>query len=173
MLTVTRKLRLLGLFSLGIFLVAITVIRLPFNVHNADTQVNRTTWASAEAFTAAFVANVPTLFTLRKPLREKSTAIERLSGVGWMEADKSSTAEEEPRQELGDDDRGHILAKKSVELQNRRKGLLIPPKDNELPEFWDRKSMIRHGKVEYMGKGGERERERVSMDSFMIFEPKE
>jgi hypothetical protein len=60
------RLRLASLFSLGLFLVAVTVIRLPLNFANGSAQVNRTTWASVEAFTAAFVANVPTLYTLRR-----------------------------------------------------------------------------------------------------------
>jgi hypothetical protein len=60
------KLRLFTLFSLGIFLVVITVIRLPLNFDHGMAQVNRTTWASVEAFTAAFVANIPTLYTLRR-----------------------------------------------------------------------------------------------------------
>ncbi|KAE9366783.1 hypothetical protein N431DRAFT_495177 [Stipitochalara longipes BDJ] len=65
------KLRLFGLFSIGIFLVVITVIRLPLNFDHGMYQVNRTTWASVESFGAAFVANIPTLYTLRK--RQKAT----------------------------------------------------------------------------------------------------
>ncbi|EPE33953.1 hypothetical protein GLAREA_06966 [Glarea lozoyensis ATCC 20868] len=65
------KFRLIFLFSLGVFLVIITVIRLPLNIKDSNLQVNRTTWASVEAFTAAFVANVPTLYTLRKKLPTK------------------------------------------------------------------------------------------------------
>lgn len=60
------KLRLFSLFSLGIFLVVITVIRLPLNLNHGMYQVNRTTWASVESFVAAFVANIPTLYTLRR-----------------------------------------------------------------------------------------------------------
>jgi hypothetical protein len=59
------KLRLFSLFSLGIFLI-ITVIRLPLNFNHGTYQVNRTTWASVESFVAAFVANIPTLYTLRR-----------------------------------------------------------------------------------------------------------
>jgi hypothetical protein len=65
------KLRLFSLFSVGLFLVAITIIRLPLNFNHGMYQVNRTTWASVESFAAAFVANIPTLYTLRK--REKVT----------------------------------------------------------------------------------------------------
>jgi hypothetical protein len=62
----SAKLRLFSLFSLGIFLVIITVIRLPLNFNHGTYQVNRTTWASVESFVAAFVANIPTLYTLRR-----------------------------------------------------------------------------------------------------------
>jgi hypothetical protein len=64
--SLVERLRLVGLFSIGFFLVAITVVRLPLNFANGTAQVNRTTWASVESFGAAFVANVPTLFTLRR-----------------------------------------------------------------------------------------------------------
>jgi len=70
-----ERFRLASLFSIGFFLVAITVIRLPLNFANGSAQVNRTTWASVESFGAAFVANVPTLFTLRR------TAPNPLSGT--------------------------------------------------------------------------------------------
>ncbi|KAL9573141.1 hypothetical protein ACKAV7_002826 [Fusarium commune] len=57
-----RKLKLYVLFTLGIFIVAITVIRLPINAMNKDSQVNRTTWASTELLTATIVVNAPTLY---------------------------------------------------------------------------------------------------------------
>jgi hypothetical protein len=61
-----RKTQLVGLFSIGFFLVATTIIRLPLNFTAGTQQVSRTTWASVEAFMAAFVANAPTLYTLRR-----------------------------------------------------------------------------------------------------------
>lgn len=64
--SLAQRLRIASLFSIGFFLVAITIIRLPLNFAHGTAQVNRTTWASVEAFGAAFVANVPTLFTLRR-----------------------------------------------------------------------------------------------------------
>ncbi|KAK2017316.1 hypothetical protein LZ32DRAFT_665186 [Colletotrichum eremochloae] len=69
-----RKLQLYALFTLGIFIIAITVIRLPINVSNKDSQVNRTTWASTELLTAAIVVNAPTLYGLwNKRRKAKST----------------------------------------------------------------------------------------------------
>jgi hypothetical protein len=58
------KLRLYTLFTLGIFIVAVTVIRLPINSMNKDSQVSRTTWASTELLTATIVVNAPTLYGL-------------------------------------------------------------------------------------------------------------
>jgi hypothetical protein len=43
-----------------------TIARLDENFNSGALQVNRTVWASAEAFASAFVANMPTLYTLRR-----------------------------------------------------------------------------------------------------------
>ncbi|KAL1990968.1 hypothetical protein VTN49DRAFT_5472 [Thermomyces lanuginosus] len=60
-----ERFQLMALFSLGLFLIAIAIIRLP-SYAGATAQVNRNTWGSIEMFVAAFVANVPTLYTLRR-----------------------------------------------------------------------------------------------------------
>ncbi|KAL7898160.1 hypothetical protein HDV63DRAFT_32185 [Trichoderma sp. SZMC 28014] len=59
----SRKAQLIVLFTLGIFIILITIIRLPINSQNAASQVNRTTWASTELLTAAIVVNAPTLYS--------------------------------------------------------------------------------------------------------------
>lgn len=73
-----RKAQLSGLFMLGIFVIAITIIRLPINSINIGSQVNRSTWASVELLTAAIVVNASTLFSLwnknRKEKSQKSSA---------------------------------------------------------------------------------------------------
>ncbi|PNS21588.1 hypothetical protein CAC42_947 [Sphaceloma murrayae] len=56
------KLRLYALCTLGLFIIAITVIRLPINALNATVQANRTTWASTELLAAAIAVNAPTLY---------------------------------------------------------------------------------------------------------------
>jgi hypothetical protein len=61
-----RRLQLVGLFSLGLVVVVVTIVRLPLNYSNGTVQVNRTTWASTEALAAALVANIPTIYTLRR-----------------------------------------------------------------------------------------------------------
>ena len=58
--------QLVGLFSIGFLLIAIAFVRLPINWGNGTTQINRNNWGSVEAFAAAFVANIPTLFALRR-----------------------------------------------------------------------------------------------------------
>lgn len=69
-----RKAQLFTLFTLGIFIIVITIIRLPINSSHPYSQVNRTTWASTELLTAAIVVNAPTLYSFwNKRRREKST----------------------------------------------------------------------------------------------------
>ncbi|RFU80093.1 pth11-like integral membrane [Trichoderma arundinaceum] len=73
-----RKVQLLTLFTLGIFIIAITVIRLPINSSHPYSQVNRTTWASTELLTAAIVVNAPTLYSFwNKSQRDRSTPREQ------------------------------------------------------------------------------------------------
>ncbi|KAL6236041.1 hypothetical protein BDW75DRAFT_124454 [Aspergillus navahoensis] len=60
-----KRLQYVLLFSVGLLLIAIAIVRLP--IYSSGTaQVNRNTWGSVEEFFAAVAANVPTLFTLRK-----------------------------------------------------------------------------------------------------------
>lgn len=70
-----RKIRYYTIFLLGIFIIAITIIRLPINALNKEIQANRSIWASTELFTSALVVNIPTLYGLwrhrRMRLREK------------------------------------------------------------------------------------------------------
>ncbi|KAL4905296.1 hypothetical protein BDW74DRAFT_178293 [Aspergillus multicolor] len=60
-----KRLQYVLLFSVGLLLIAIAIVRLP-TYSFSTAQVNRNTWGSVEEFFAAFAANVPTLFTLRK-----------------------------------------------------------------------------------------------------------
>ncbi|KAI9375846.1 hypothetical protein BJX61DRAFT_62522 [Aspergillus egyptiacus] len=60
-----KRLQYVALFSVGLLLIAIAIVRLPY-YGDSTAQVNRNTWGSVEEFFAAFVANIPTLFTLRK-----------------------------------------------------------------------------------------------------------
>lgn len=67
-----RKVQLYVLFTLGIFIIVITIVRLPINSIHIDSQVSRTTWASTELLAAAIVVNAPSLYGLwNKRRRDK------------------------------------------------------------------------------------------------------
>ncbi|KAL7918217.1 hypothetical protein ACQKWADRAFT_304811 [Trichoderma austrokoningii] len=78
----SRKAQLVVLFTLGIFIILITVIRLPINSHNATSQVNRTTWASTELLTAAIVVNAPTLYSFWNKRRQENSGPRVQQGDG-------------------------------------------------------------------------------------------
>ncbi|BCS17822.1 uncharacterized protein APUU_10650S [Aspergillus puulaauensis] len=85
-----KRLQYISLFSIGLLLIAIAIVRLPYYA-SSTAQVNRNTWGSVEEFFAAFVANVPTLFTLRKdPNKEREAEAAR-------EAASTSSARVKPR----------------------------------------------------------------------------
>ncbi|KAJ5401009.1 hypothetical protein N7465_011498 [Penicillium sp. CMV-2018d] len=93
-----EKIQLAILFAVGLFIVAITIARLPQNAKNSTVQVNRTTWASVELLAAAIVANAPILYGLLKGQRQKSknAASEAGStGPSWQGLQKRSANEPE------------------------------------------------------------------------------
>lgn len=71
---VRRKVQLIALFTLGIFIILITAIRLPINSIHKDSQDNRTLWATTELLTAAIVVNATAIWGLwNKRQRDKSS----------------------------------------------------------------------------------------------------
>ncbi|KAH6621826.1 hypothetical protein C7974DRAFT_211661 [Boeremia exigua] len=56
------KLRLCTICMLGLFIIVITIIRLPINSLHAAVQANRSIWASTELLAAAIAVNAPTLY---------------------------------------------------------------------------------------------------------------
>ncbi|KAH7142934.1 hypothetical protein B0J13DRAFT_444982 [Dactylonectria estremocensis] len=64
------KVRLYALFTLGAFIIVITIIRLPINRNNKDSQANRSMWASTELFVATLVVNAPTIYGLWNKKRQ-------------------------------------------------------------------------------------------------------
>ncbi|TLD31596.1 hypothetical protein PspLS_02541 [Pyricularia sp. CBS 133598] len=88
-----RKVQLVALFMLGIFIIIITAVRLPINHSNADSQLSRTTWASIELLVAAFVVNAPTLYGLWNKRRQdsKHTASSHVTGPGMYGLGTSRT----------------------------------------------------------------------------------
>lgn len=79
-----------------------TIVRLEENFTSGAFQVNRITWASVEAFAAAFVANMPTLYTLRRSSNKSITPNSTLMS--------RSTMRQETRE-------GQIRVTKSVDLE--------------------------------------------------------
>ncbi|RPB01906.1 hypothetical protein L873DRAFT_1674692 [Choiromyces venosus 120613-1] len=61
-LPLRRKLQIGGLFSLGFFVILVSVFRLPFVVENNALQEWRTLFASIEMLVACFVANATALY---------------------------------------------------------------------------------------------------------------
>ncbi|KAH6974363.1 hypothetical protein BKA56DRAFT_591237 [Ilyonectria sp. MPI-CAGE-AT-0026] len=65
------KLRLFALFTLGVFIIIITIVRLPITRHNRQSQPDRSMWTSTEMFVATFVVNAPTIYGLWNNLRRQ------------------------------------------------------------------------------------------------------
>ncbi|GFF28960.1 hypothetical protein IFM61606_10264, partial [Aspergillus udagawae] len=111
-----EKFQLAALFTVGLFIVAITIARLPQNAKNATAQVNRTTWASIELLAAAVVANAPVLYGLLKGKRQRSKYA--ASGAGsagpsWRGLPKRSANESEfELQGAHHSSRGSVLGSK-------------------------------------------------------------
>ncbi|KAF9691273.1 hypothetical protein EKO04_010649 [Ascochyta lentis] len=71
-ISMTQRLRVLFLFSIGIFLVAISIIRI---IQGKDSRVQRghTLWASLEVLFAVIVAVTPTIYALAHDRHEESS----------------------------------------------------------------------------------------------------
>ncbi|KAH7149001.1 hypothetical protein B0J13DRAFT_550454 [Dactylonectria estremocensis] len=65
------KLRLFALFTLGVFIVIITIVRLPITRENRESQPDRSMWTSTEMFVATIVVNAPTIYGLWNNLRRR------------------------------------------------------------------------------------------------------
>lgn len=65
--------QLCSLFSIGIFLVAVSVVRIIQGVPHARSQLSRTVWGSIETLFASIVAQVPTLYTLLRNSTQNSS----------------------------------------------------------------------------------------------------
>lgn len=114
-----RKVQLYVLFTLGIFIIVITIVRLPINSINIDSQVSRTTWASTELFTAAIVVNAPSLYGCWNKSRRDRTESNRMKGD--YENRRTGSGQLHPDTIGGSND--------SYEMQRRRKptarGILV------------------------------------------------
>jgi hypothetical protein len=104
-----RKMQLAGLFAVGLFIVVITIIRLPQNSQNSTKQVNRTTWASVELFAAAIVANAPVLYGFYRGEREASRS-RTTEGTSRQQSSlgRGGTVSRDPEWEMQRMPGGHI-----------------------------------------------------------------
>lgn len=71
-LPLIRKVQLALLFSVSLFMVSITIIRIPVIVDGGATQKSRSLWASIEVLIACIVANAPVLNSFLHSLRHSS-----------------------------------------------------------------------------------------------------
>jgi hypothetical protein len=71
--SVDRKAQLCSLFSIGVFLVAVSCVRIIQGVPHARSQLSRTVWGSVETLFASIVAQVPTLYTLLRNTTQSSS----------------------------------------------------------------------------------------------------
>ncbi|KAF2096908.1 hypothetical protein NA57DRAFT_78498 [Rhizodiscina lignyota] len=65
-----KKLQLILLFSVGIFVIGVTIARLPLIFDNSVEQSSRSMWASIEMATSCIVANFAFYYALLKDLRD-------------------------------------------------------------------------------------------------------
>ena len=92
-----RKLQLAALFAIGLFIVVITIIRLPQNAEHSTVQVNRTTWANVELFAAAIVSNAPVLYGFYRGGRENSRSRATNTGTGpHSSRDRALASQDQP-----------------------------------------------------------------------------
>ena len=103
------------MFSIGIGLIVITICRLPV-YGSGITQTHRNTLGSIEGFFAAFVANVPTLFTLRKRSKTVSDVSSTSTSLGvWSGGRKDSKFSKERCRQVTSSDDG-ILVTRDIEM---------------------------------------------------------
>ncbi|KAH7302939.1 hypothetical protein B0I35DRAFT_321850, partial [Stachybotrys elegans] len=80
--TMSRRLQLSALFSLGFFLLAVSVVRIMQGSGNTKIQLNRTLWASLETLVASIVATIPALYTMIRQRKSSQSSSYEMSGFG-------------------------------------------------------------------------------------------
>jgi len=68
-MSTSKKIQVILLFSVGIFVVCVTIARLPLIIDDSIAQSVRSLWASIEMSTACLVANMSFYYALLKDLR--------------------------------------------------------------------------------------------------------
>jgi hypothetical protein len=133
------RVQLAFLFSIGIGLVIIAICRLPI-YGRGTSQVNRNTLGSIEGFFAAFVANVPTLVTLRRPNDKNTTLASHTFGTSSRSRGDGSggRSRREKFRRIGDDRVGTgsgsagVVTKASVETMKTMDDGILVTRDIEM-----------------------------------------
>ncbi|KAK5464652.1 COPII coat GTPase [Exophiala xenobiotica] len=89
-----KKVQLCSLFSIGFFLIAVTLVRIIQGIPNARVQSTRTFWGSIETLFATLVAQAPTLYTLLRRTTSQNSYQQagdsyRLASSGYQTTDRS------------------------------------------------------------------------------------
>ncbi|KAH8649010.1 hypothetical protein BGZ61DRAFT_469630 [Ilyonectria robusta] len=81
-ITIAKRLQLSALFSLGLFLLIVSVVRIMQGSGNTKIQLNRTLWASLETLVASIVATIPALYTMIRQHKSSQSSGYEMSGYG-------------------------------------------------------------------------------------------
>jgi hypothetical protein len=71
-ISIMQRLRILALFSIGLFLISISIVRI-IRGRDSRSQAGHTLWASLEVFFASVVAVTPTIYALARNAREDTS----------------------------------------------------------------------------------------------------
>lgn len=157
------RVQLAFLFSIGTGLVIIAICRLPI-YGRGTSQVNRNTLGSIEGFFAAFVANVPTLVTLRRPNDKNTTLASHTFGTSSRSRGdgSGSRSRREKFRRIGDDRVGTgsgsagVGRKASVETMKTMDDGILVTRDIELTRTEKKKES---GYPKYLPRGVESDEE--------------
>ncbi|KAH7394294.1 hypothetical protein BKA66DRAFT_411034 [Pyrenochaeta sp. MPI-SDFR-AT-0127] len=89
--TLSKRLRLMLLFSLGFFLIAVSIVRMFMGNRNARIQLSRTMWASIETLFASIAAMIPALYILLRPQAPNTSYYVSSDGRSHLSQSQSAT----------------------------------------------------------------------------------
>jgi len=72
-LSLSKKFQLGFLFCVGLVIIVVTAVRIPWTLNSPDSETTRITWTTGEFLAATFVANAPTLYSFRKRLERRKS----------------------------------------------------------------------------------------------------
>lgn len=78
-LSLLKKFQLGFLFSIGLMIVIITAIRIPFTIRARDSETIRISWTTGEFLAATFVANAPKLYSFKHIMKRRKMPMRKFS----------------------------------------------------------------------------------------------